>query len=139
MSSPGTGGSGIETAAIIATVGSGGFEAVYKGIFSNGTILAVKILHGTSDKIIEKQFMAEVSTIGRVHHFNLVRLTAQGIAYLHQECQQRIIHHDIKPGNILLDAKFFPEVADFGLTKLCNRKNSHVTMPGVMKHRTHCS
>ncbi|KAE8713812.1 receptor-like protein kinase [Hibiscus syriacus] len=155
-------------------LGSGGFGAVYKGIFSNGTMVAVKVLYGNSDKRIEEQFMAEVSTIGRVHHFNLLRLygfcfernlralvyeymkngsldkflfgedkklgfqrlqaiavgTAKGIAYLHEECQQRIIHYDIKPGNILLDANFFPKVADFGLAKLCNRDNTHVTMTG---------
>ncbi|KAF6142317.1 hypothetical protein GIB67_023342 [Kingdonia uniflora] len=155
-------------------LGAGGFGAVYKGIFTNGTPVAVKILNGSSDKRIEEQFMAEVGTIGRTHHFNLVRLygfcfernlrglvyeymvngsldrflfkentviqfeklhniavgTAKGIAYLHEECQQRIIHYDIKPGNILLDVLFTPKVADFGLAKLCNRDNSHVTMTG---------
>ncbi|XP_024019908.1 G-type lectin S-receptor-like serine/threonine-protein kinase At1g34300 isoform X2 [Morus notabilis] len=155
-------------------LGSGGFGAVYKGIFTNGTIVAVKVLYGNPSKRIEEQFMAEVSTIGRIHHFNLVRLygfcfernlralvyeymgngsldkylfrenkiigfsrlheiaagTARGIAYLHEECQQRIIHYDIKPGNILLDADFAPKVADFGLAKLCNRENTHITMTG---------
>lgn len=51
-----------------------GSGAVYKGIFSNGTIVAVKVLYGNSSKRIEEEFMAEVSTIGRLHHFNLVRL-----------------------------------------------------------------
>ncbi|TYI29309.1 hypothetical protein ES332_A05G307300v1 [Gossypium tomentosum] len=155
-------------------LGSGGFGAVYKGVLSNETMVAVKVLHGTSDKRIEQQFMAEVGTIGRVHHFNLVRLygfcfdknlralvyeylpngsldrflftqekklgfeklheiavgTAKGIGYLHEECQQRIIHYDIKPENILLDSKFCPKVADFGLAKLCNRENTHMSMTG---------
>ncbi|CAJ1975895.1 unnamed protein product [Sphenostylis stenocarpa] len=55
-------------------LGSGGFGSVYKGIFSDGTIVAVKVLHGRSDKRNEEQFMAEVGTIGKIHHFNLVRL-----------------------------------------------------------------
>jgi predicted Ser/Thr protein kinase len=55
-------------------LGSGGFGTVYKGIFSNGTMVAVKVLRGNSSKKIDEQFMAEVRTIGRIHHFNLVRL-----------------------------------------------------------------
>ncbi|PWA48353.1 serine-threonine/tyrosine-protein kinase catalytic domain-containing protein [Artemisia annua] len=56
--------------------------------------------------------------------------TASGITYLHEECPQRIIHNDIKPGNILLDSKFHAKVADFGLAKLCNRENTHKSMTG---------
>ncbi|CAJ2637762.1 unnamed protein product [Trifolium pratense] len=55
-------------------LGSGGFGMVYKGIFNNGIIVAVKVLRGSSNKKIDEQFMAEVGTIGRIHHFNLVRL-----------------------------------------------------------------
>ncbi|XP_047326808.1 PR5-like receptor kinase [Impatiens glandulifera] len=56
--------------------------------------------------------------------------TAKGIAYLHEECPQRIIHYDIKPANILLDANFSPKVADFGLAKLCSKDQTNVTMIG---------
>ncbi|WJX23976.1 non-specific serine/threonine protein kinase [Trifolium repens] len=55
-------------------LGSGGFGIVYKGCFSNGTMIAVKVLHGRSTEKNDKQFMAEVGTIGKVHHFNLARL-----------------------------------------------------------------
>ncbi|TYK31376.1 rust resistance kinase Lr10-like isoform X1 [Cucumis melo var. makuwa] len=56
--------------------------------------------------------------------------TAKGLAYLHEECQQRIIHYDIKPANILLDANFSPKVGDFGLAKLCNRDRTHISLTG---------
>ncbi|RWR83710.1 rust resistance kinase Lr10 isoform X1 [Cinnamomum micranthum f. kanehirae] len=42
---------------------------------------------------------------------------ARGIEYLHQGCDIRILHFDIKPHNILLDEKFTPKVSDFGLAK----------------------
>ncbi|XP_038899350.1 rust resistance kinase Lr10-like isoform X2 [Benincasa hispida] len=56
--------------------------------------------------------------------------TAKALAYLHEECQERIIHYDIKPANILLDSDFSPKVADFGLAKLCNRDNTHISLTG---------
>ncbi|XP_030458851.1 LEAF RUST 10 DISEASE-RESISTANCE LOCUS RECEPTOR-LIKE PROTEIN KINASE-like 2.4 [Syzygium oleosum] len=56
--------------------------------------------------------------------------TAKGIAYLHEECEQRIVHYDIKPGNILLDRNLSPKVADFGLAKLYSREISRIPMSG---------
>ncbi|XP_059072411.1 rust resistance kinase Lr10-like [Cryptomeria japonica] len=53
---------------------------------------------------------------------------ARGIAYLHQDCNNRIIHFDIKPHNILLDEEFTPKVADFGLAKLLEKKMDHISM-----------
>lgn len=52
--------------------------------------------------------------------------TAQGIAYFHEQCRDRIIHCDIKPENILLDENFCPKVSDFGLAKLMGREASRV-------------
>lgn len=55
-------------------VGAGGFGAVYKGNLSMGIIVAVKVFNGGSDKKIEDQFLAEVNSIGRINHINLVKL-----------------------------------------------------------------
>ncbi|KAI3967349.1 hypothetical protein MKW92_001919 [Papaver armeniacum] len=43
---------------------------------------------------------------------------ARGILYLHEECENQIIHCDIKPQNILMDQNNSPKIADFGLAKL---------------------
>ncbi|MCL7023464.1 hypothetical protein MKW94_011416 [Papaver nudicaule] len=52
---------------------------------------------------------------------------ARGMEYLHQGCDQRILHFDIKPQNILLDHNFIPKISDFGLAKLCT-KDTFVTI-----------
>ncbi|TYJ10016.1 hypothetical protein E1A91_A11G178900v1 [Gossypium mustelinum] len=53
---------------------------------------------------------------------------ARGLEYLHQGCNTRILHFDIKPHNILLDENFCPKISDFGLSKLCERKESIISM-----------
>ncbi|KAK9156055.1 hypothetical protein Sjap_003535 [Stephania japonica] len=65
--------------------------------------------------------------------YNIALGIARGLAYLHEECRDCIIHCDIKPENILLDADFCPKVADFGLAKLVGREFSRVltTMRGT--------
>ncbi|GLU06081.1 hypothetical protein SLE2022_231440 [Rubroshorea leprosula] len=164
-------------------LGSGAYGDVYEGQFPNGVKIAVKLLKEKYEGATKKQFMAEVGTIGRTNHINLVRLygfcydrnisalvyefmengsldnylfakeemieweklhviavgTAKGIAYLHEDCQQRIIHYDIKPANILLDANFLPKVADFGLAKLCNRDSTHDSVTGFKGTLGYCA
>ncbi|KAK2453208.1 rust resistance kinase Lr10 [Trifolium repens] len=53
---------------------------------------------------------------------------AKGIEYLHQGCNNPIIHFDINPHNVLLDDSFAPKISDFGLAKLCSKNLSVVSM-----------
>ncbi|KAB5527115.1 hypothetical protein DKX38_020962 [Salix brachista] len=156
-------------------LGHGGFGAVFQGELLDSTLVAVKRLERPGSG--EKEFRAEVCTIGNIQHINLVRLrgfcsenshrlliydympngplsaylrrdglnlswdvrfrvavsTARGIAYLHEECRDCIIHCDIKPENILLDSDYTAKVSDFGLAKLIGRDFSRVlaTMRGT--------
>ena len=58
--------------------------------------------------------------------FNIIYGTARGLAYLHEQFHVRIIHRDIKPGNILLDDELQPKIADFGLARLLPEDQTHL-------------
>ncbi|KAB1204626.1 G-type lectin S-receptor-like serine/threonine-protein kinase SD2-5 [Morella rubra] len=120
-------------------LGQGGFGSVYQGALPDGTRVAVKKLEGIGQG--KKEFRAEVSTIGSIHHLHLVRIkgfcaegthrllayefmangsldrwifgknrnefivdwdtrfnialgTAKGLAYLHEDCDAKIVHCD---------------------------------------------
>ncbi|GLT42552.1 hypothetical protein SLA2020_165450 [Shorea laevis] len=51
--------------------------------------------------------------------------TAEGLLYLHQGCQRRIIHRDIKAANVLLTEDFEPQICDFGLAKWLPERWTH--------------
>ncbi|KAL8259133.1 hypothetical protein R6Q59_027086 [Mikania micrantha] len=54
--------------------------------------------------------------------------TAEGLLYLHDGCQRRIIHRDIKAANILLTKDFQPQICDFGLAKWLPEHWTHHTV-----------
>ncbi|XWS16451.1 hypothetical protein CRYUN_Cryun34aG0088700 [Craigia yunnanensis] len=57
--------------------------------------------------------------------FNIALGTSKGLAYLHEECELKIVNCDIKPENVLLDDNF-AKVSDFGLAKLMSHEESLV-------------
>uniref|UniRef100_A0A8I6YSM6 non-specific serine/threonine protein kinase n=2 Tax=Hordeum vulgare subsp. vulgare TaxID=112509 RepID=A0A8I6YSM6_HORVV len=52
---------------------------------------------------------------------------ARGLLYLHEQCDPKIIHRDVKAANVLLDEHHEAVVGDFGLAKLLDHGDSHVT------------
>ncbi|THF97534.1 hypothetical protein TEA_001222 [Camellia sinensis var. sinensis] len=155
-------------------IGEGGFGSVYKGLLSDGTVIAVKQLSAKS-KQGSKEFVNEIGMISGLQHPNLVKLygccvegnqliliyeymennclsralfgrdaicklkldwptrqkiclgIARGLAYLHEESRLKIVHRDIKTSNVLLDKEFNAKISDFGLAKLYEDDNTHIS------------
>ncbi|KAG2305298.1 hypothetical protein Bca4012_064362 [Brassica carinata] len=58
--------------------------------------------------------------------FEIITGIARGLLYLHEDAPDCIIHRDIKAGNILLDDKWVPKIADFGMARLYQEDATHV-------------
>ncbi|KAG4384391.1 hypothetical protein GLYMA_13G266100v4 [Glycine max] len=154
-------------------IGEGGFGPVYKGCFSDGTLIAVKQLSSKSRQG-NREFLNEIGMISALQHPHLVKLygccvegdqlllvyeymennslaralfgaeehqikldwttrykicvgIARGLAYLHEESRLKIVHRDIKATNVLLDQDLNPKISDFGLAKLDEEDNTHIS------------
>ncbi|XP_052177859.1 probable leucine-rich repeat receptor-like serine/threonine-protein kinase At3g14840 isoform X3 [Diospyros lotus] len=154
-------------------IGEGGFGSVYKGLLSDGTVIAVKQLSSKS-KQGNREFVNEIGMISALQHPHLVKLhgcciagnqlfliyeymennslaralygpeelqlkldwqtrykicigIARGLAFLHEESRLKIVHRDIKATNVLLDKNLNPKISDFGLAKLDEEDNTHIS------------
>ncbi|KAF8025064.1 hypothetical protein BT93_F2039 [Corymbia citriodora subsp. variegata] len=75
-------------------LGAGGFGAVYRGVLTNRTVVAVKQLEGIEQG--EKQFRMEVATISSTHHLNLVRL----IGFCSEGRHRLLVYEFMKNGSL---------------------------------------
>ncbi|XP_047970526.1 rust resistance kinase Lr10-like [Salvia hispanica] len=82
--------------------------------------------NGSLDKYVFNREKA--SSLDWDMKFKIIVEVARGIRYLHDGCDFRILHFDIKPHNILLDDKFVAKISDFGLAKLCSTNKDTVTL-----------
>ena len=75
-------------------LGAGGFGTVFEGILIDGTKVAVKRLDGLNQ--IKRSFLAEVETIGSIHHFNLVRL----IGFCAEKSHRLLVYEFMSNGSL---------------------------------------
>ncbi|KAF2568056.1 hypothetical protein F2Q68_00026973 [Brassica cretica] len=81
--------------------------------------------NGSLDQFISKKSSLNLDTSTL---YGIALGVARGLEYLHHGCKTRIVHFDIKPQNILLDDNLCPKVSDFGLAKLCEKRESILSL-----------
>ncbi|KAE9600260.1 hypothetical protein Lal_00046369 [Lupinus albus] len=84
--------------------------------------------NGSLEKFIYKNVGETTPSLSWEILNDIAKGIARGLEYLHRGCNTRILHFDIKPHNILLDENLCPKISDFGLAKLCPRKESIISM-----------
>ncbi|CAL2232572.1 unnamed protein product [Prunus armeniaca] len=82
------------------------------------------VAHESLDKLLFKSNRREELDWKR--RYDIICGIARGLLYLHEDSHNCIIHRDIKASNILLDDKWVPKIADFGMARLFPEDETHV-------------
>ncbi|URD73984.1 hypothetical protein MUK42_09905 [Musa troglodytarum] len=106
-------------------LGRGAFGTVFKhknlvrllGFCNQGSSRLLVYEYMSNGSLADLLFKAETSPTWR-ERCRIALDVARGLHYLHEELENHIIHCDIKPQNILMDATGTAKIADFGLAKL---------------------
>ncbi|KAI8000726.1 putative LRR receptor-like serine/threonine-protein kinase [Camellia lanceoleosa] len=102
------------------------------GILLDGTVIAVKQLSSKS-KQGNREFVNAIGpkewqlNLGWPSRLRICIGIARGLAFLHEESRLKIVHRDIKATNVLLDGDLNPKISDFGLAKLTEDDNTHIS------------
>ncbi|CAN1320358.1 Probable receptor-like serine/threonine-protein kinase At4g34500 [Linum perenne] len=76
-------------------IGEGGYGVVYRGVLTDGSVIAVKNLLNNKGQA-EKEFKVEVEAIGKVRHKNLVGL----IGYCADGSRRMLVYEYVENGNL---------------------------------------
>lgn len=79
--------------------------------------------NGSLDKVLYQETEEQMVSLKWCHRYNIAIGMASVITYLHQDCEQQVIHRDIKTSNIMLDGNLNARLGDFGLARLMDHDN----------------
>ncbi|XP_039064806.1 leucine-rich repeat receptor-like protein kinase TDR [Hibiscus syriacus] len=86
--------------------------------------------NGNLDDLLHGKNKGENLVADWVTRYKIALGVAQGVCYLHHDCDPVIVHRDLKPSNILLDSEMEARVADFGVAKLIQSDESMSVIAG---------
>ncbi|PWA69460.1 ROP binding protein kinases 1 [Artemisia annua] len=97
--------------------------------FSSDTDLHLVLQYAPHDSLANLLHSSEENIDWNIR-FKIAIGIAEGLQYLHYECNKRIIHRDITASNILLTEDYEPQISDFGLAKWLPEKwAQHIVSP----------
>uniref|UniRef100_A0A8I6XJY3 non-specific serine/threonine protein kinase n=1 Tax=Hordeum vulgare subsp. vulgare TaxID=112509 RepID=A0A8I6XJY3_HORVV len=82
---------------------------------NKGQMLVYELLREGS---LDKHIYSTSRLLTWSERYEIILGLGSALRYLHTECDQCVLHGDIKPSNILLDSSWSTKLADFGLAKL---------------------
>ncbi|XP_047063577.1 putative receptor protein kinase ZmPK1 [Lolium rigidum] len=95
---------------------------------SHRLLVSEHVENGSLDRALFLDGEDSTVALGWQSRFGIAVGVAKGLAYLHHECLEWIVHCDVKPENILLGADLEPKITDFGLAKLLSRRDERGRM-----------
>ncbi|KAL1831792.1 hypothetical protein ACET3Z_001443 [Daucus carota] len=75
------------------------------------------VVNGSLDDLLFNKHEQEKKLLTWQERFKILTGVAHALLYLHEECEQMVVHRDVKPSNVLIDADLTPKLGDFGLSR----------------------